>query len=228
MLLAKITERWPAKVLSVAAALIISIFHQMNSLESRVFSSSLRVELGDTLIPANLYTEVIRVSLRGEAATIKSVLDDDIETYVDLKKYTTEGSYQAAVQIRKKGSALGVEPLEISVDPPEIPLILERKLSRNISVIPIFHGMPAEGYELVSQSLTPAVVTAEGPRSVLESKNEFQTEVIDLERRYEDFSVMVPIINNEPLLLLRGNGIIEYRGVIGRVKNEVPAEDEDQ
>ena len=216
-LLLKITEKWPVKVLSVAAALILLVFHRVNTLESRFFSVPLRVETGDTLIPASQYTRVIRVGLRGEANSILPILEDDIETYIDLKKYADEGSYRIPVQIRKKGSAAGVEPLEISVDPIEVTIRLENKTSRNINVMPVFRGNVAEGYELTGQSIIPTSVFAEGPRSNVESLYEFYTGTIDLEGRYEDFSVMVSVINNDPFIVIHGNSMIEYRGSIRRI-----------
>jgi len=125
-LLAKITDKWPAKVLSVAAALILFVFHRMSTLETRYFSTPLQVETGADLVPSGTYTQIVRVNMRGDATSIYSILDGDIEAYIDLKKYTEEGRYLVPVHIRKKGSALGVEPLEISVDPLEISLWLER------------------------------------------------------------------------------------------------------
>jgi len=125
-LIAKITDKWPAKVLSVAAALILFVFHRMGTLETRYFSTPLQVETGVDLVPSGTYNQVVRVNMRGDATSIYSILDSDIEAYIDLKKYTKEGRYQVPVHIRKKGSALGVEPLEISVDPLQITLWLER------------------------------------------------------------------------------------------------------
>ena len=215
--LEKITEKWPVKVLSVAAALILSVFHRMNTLEARFFSSPLIIETNDTLVPANSFTQVIRVSLRGEANSIFPIVEDDIETYIDLGRYTSEGLHKIPVQIRRKGSALGVQPLEVSVDPIEISVRLERKTIRNVNVAPVFQGNIAEGYELTSQSILPAAVIAEGPHSVIDALFEFNTGTIDLNGRYEDFSVIVNIINNDPLIVIHGNRTIEYRGTIRRI-----------
>lgn len=126
-LLARITDKWPAKVLSVAAALLLFVFHRMSTLETRYFSTPLQVETSVDFVPSGTYNQIVRVNMRGDATSIYSILDSDIEAYIDLKKYTQEGRYQVPVHIRKKGSALGVEPLEISVDPLEISLSLERR-----------------------------------------------------------------------------------------------------
>jgi YbbR domain-containing protein len=216
----KITEKWPIKVLSLAAAVIISIFYRMNNLENRVFTVPLSVISNDALMPVSSVESTIRVSLRGKPAEIQPIIAEDIEAYVDLGRYTKEGNYKAPVQIRKKGSVLGVEPLEISVLPIEIPVFLEQKVSRNVYVFPVLSGSVAQGYELTNQSLIPASVIVEGPRSILDSHIEFNTETISLDRRYNDFSIMVNIINNNPLLSVHGSSILEFRGSINRIARE--------
>jgi YbbR domain-containing protein len=219
-LIAKITEKWPAKVLSVAAALLLSVFHRMSLLETRFFSTPLRIETGEGLIPTSSYVQTIRVSMRGEANSIYPILENDIETYIDTSRYLIEGSYKVPVQIRKKGTALGVEPLEISVEPLEISLYLERKLEKTVPIKPVFRGKVADGYVLTDQSMIPANIAAEGPRSVLESVSEFHTEAIDLNGRQRDFSVIVNVIKNDLRIVLPENRAVEYRGIIRRAGDE--------
>ena len=219
-LLAGITDKWPAKVLSIAGALILLLFHRMSMLETRFFSTPLVVRLGSELVPASSHVNVVRISLRGEPNSINPIVEGDIEAYIDLEKYTTEGRYQVPVQINRKGSAIGVEPLEISVDPMEISVELEEMISRNIPLSPVFVGTVASGFELVHQSLFPAGVVAEGPRNAVEAITTLETEVIDLEGRNNDFSIMVNVINNDPFVIIRGNRMAEFRGSIRRLMRE--------
>ena len=219
-LLAMITEKWPVKVLSLAAALIISVFYRMNTLETRFFTVPLIIISSETLIPTGSFTGSVRISLRGEADGIQPILEEDIEAFIDLGRYTNEGIYRVPVQIRKKGSALGVEPLEITVLPIEIPLHLEQRVTRNVPVFPVLSGIVADGYELTNQTLIPGSVIAEGPRSVLENHLEFITDTIILDRRYDDFSIMINIINNNPLISIHGNRMQEFRGSISRIARE--------
>ncbi|MDR2731402.1 MAG: YbbR-like domain-containing protein [Treponema sp.] len=217
-LLAKITENWPAKVLSLAAALIISVFHRMNLIETRVINSPLRIEANESLLPASSFAHFVRVNIRGDSKAIYPVPEEDIEPYIDLNYYTREGVYQVPVQVRKKG--IGADALEITTEPMEITIRLEKKLSRSIMVIPVFHGDVTDGYVLERSSLIPSFVIAEGPASIIEMKSDFRTETINLDGRYGDFSVTVNIINDNPFVQIRGNGIIEYRGTIKRKINE--------
>ncbi|MCL2128622.1 MAG: CdaR family protein, partial [Treponema sp.] len=99
-LIIKITENWPAKVLSVALAIILFVFHRMNTLTTRPISVPLAIETGSTMTPASSYPQSVRVNLRGEDDDIKSIADSDIEAYVDFSRYESEGLYRAPVQIR--------------------------------------------------------------------------------------------------------------------------------
>ena len=219
-LTAKIMEKWHVKVLSLAAAILIAVFFRMNSLETRFFSAPLIIHSSDELIPANPFASSVRISIRGEADGIQPILEEDIEAFIDLGRYTNEGAYRVPVQIRKKGSALGVEPLEISVLPIEILLQLEQKVTKNINVFPKFSGTVAEGYELTYQSLIPASVVVEGPRSVLDGHIEFFTEIINLDMRYDDFSIVINTINENPLITIHGNSMLEFRGSVSRIARE--------
>jgi YbbR domain-containing protein len=216
-LLAKAAENWPAKVLSIALALILFVFHRMSTMEDRFFSAPLSVELSPSLTPATSYTRMIRVTLRGDANSIYPILEDDIEVYVDLRKYSTAGSYRAPVQVRKKGTAVGVEPLEITVEPVEISLELDRKISKYVPITANIRGNLETGYDLVSHTLSPTQVVVDGPLNILGGISELYTDFIDLEGRTGDFSVVVNILNRDPLLAIRGAGTTEFRGFVRRL-----------
>jgi len=217
-LLVKITEKWPAKILSMAAALLIFVFYKMSTLETRFFSAPLRIESGNLMVPASSYPQTVKIKLRGENHNIFPILEEDIEAYIDLNKYSIENSYRIPVQIRKKGSALGIEPLEITVEPADIYIKLENKISRSVNVSPSFRGFIADGYEMTSQSISPSSITVEGPRSNVEALQEINTAAIDLEGRSEDFTVMANIINNDPLIVTHGSRMIEYKAAIKPIR----------
>jgi len=219
-LFVKITEKWPVKVLSLAAAILISLFYKMGTLETRFFSSPLRVESDDLLVPASSYPQTVKINLRGEKNSIFPILEEDIEAYIDLGKYTLENTYRIPVQIRKKGSVLGIEPLEITVEPADILIKLENKTSRAVEILPSFRGYIAEGYEMTSQTINPSSVIAEGPRSNVQALHEINTAEIDLEGRSKDFSMLINIINNDPLIVIHGSRMIEYRAAIRQIARE--------
>jgi hypothetical protein len=213
-LLARVVENWPAKVLSVAAALILFVFHRMNILETRFFSVPLSLETGADLVPVSAPPRLVRISLRGDANSINPILEDDIEAYIDLSKYTAEGWYRPPVQIRKKGTALEAQPLEISVDPMEISIQLDKKIRKTVPLKADMQGTIEAGFELVSYSLSPSQVIIEGPKSVLDAVSGLSTDAVDLEGRNESFTVTAHILNPKSLIVIRGNGTAEFQALI--------------
>jgi hypothetical protein len=186
----------------------------MSTLEERFFSVPLLVEINSALIPASSYTRLVKVSLRGDPTSIYPIAETDIEAYIDLTKYESEGWYRAPIQVRKKGSALGVEPLEISVDPLEVSLQLDRKISKTLPLTVNIRGKVASGFDLVSHSIFPAQIAVDGPLNELNTVTELYTDFIELDGRNGDFSLMVNIINPNPLFIIKGNGMAEFRGLI--------------
>jgi hypothetical protein len=208
--LRKLAENWVPKVLSIALALVIFMFHRLNTLETRFFSLPLILEIPSHLCPSASYTRMVRVTLRGDANNILPIQDDDIEAYIDLNNYESPGAYQAPVRLRKKGTALGVEPLEMTVDPVSMNIKLDYKRNKYVPLTANIQGSPEPGFDW-SHTLSPTQVVLEGPGGLLDNVFELYTDLIDLNGRNADFSLTVPILNRDPLLTIRGNGTTEFK-----------------
>jgi YbbR domain-containing protein len=214
-LILSLAENWPAKVLSVAFALILFVFHEMSTLTTRTIIIPLAVETNSALTPGSAYPRSVRVRLRGESEGVKAINDSDIEAYLDLNRHESEGQYRAPVQIRRKGSALVPEPLEITVNPLEVSIILDKRINKTIPLAANIQGNAADGFELISYSVSPDEIAVSGPLRIMEAINDIKTDPIDLEGMKNDFSVMVIIANPNPLLLsIRGDPYAEFRCVI--------------
>ena len=216
-ILAKIAENWPAKVFSIALAMVLFIFHQMNSLTERFFLVPLLLESQTNLVPARPYPRMIRITLRGDANNIFPIHEEDIQAYIDLSRFTVPGNYQAAVQIRKLGLALETSPLEIRMEPVEISLSLDHRISKFIPLKVNFRGEVESGFLLNSYTLNPNQVIIDGPSTHLSNITELETEAIHLSGRAADFSLIVNVLNPDPLLEVRGSGLTEFNASISRV-----------
>jgi hypothetical protein len=201
-------------VLSIVAAIILFIFHRLGNIQERFFSVPLRLEISNNLVPSSSYPRNVRVTLRGDANSIYPVVEDDIEAYLDLTGYRDPGSFRTPVQIRKKGTAVEAENLEIVVEPMEIAVDLDAKLSKYVPIAPNLQGSLEKGYELVSYTLEPSQMVIDGPFGLISGLAELSTDSIDLQSRNEDFTVRLKVVNPNPLLVIRGDGMIEFRGFI--------------
>jgi YbbR domain-containing protein len=212
--LTRIAEKWPAKVLSVAVAILLFAFHRMGDLQERFFSVPLQLDMNGTLIPASSYPRNIRITLRGDANSIYHVAEDDIEVRLDLAKYSEPGLYKVPVQLNRKGTAAEAETLEIALEPMEISLELDTRMSKYVPLSPGFQGFLEAGYEMVSYTLEPNQVVIDGPMKLLSGIPELFTESVDLGNRSEDFTLRVKIMNPNPLVVIRGDGTAEFSAFI--------------
>jgi hypothetical protein len=201
----------------LALAIILFIFHRMMTLETRFLSIPIAIENLNSMVPSSSYPRMIRVSLRGEANSIYSVLEDEIEAYVDMDSFTAPGTYVVPVQWRRKGAAVFTEPMQVSVDPIEITLSVDNRISKFVPIIADFVGQVDNDYNLTSYTLNPTQIVIDGPAALMDGISEVFTEQIDLSGRISDFSITASILQRDPLIVIRGNGVTEIHGSITRV-----------
>jgi len=213
-ILARITEKWPAKITSLAFAIILFVFHSMGNLQERFFTVPLQLNINNNLAPGSEYPRNVRVILRGDENSIYHVTENDIEVFLDLTQYNEPGLYKVPVMINKKGSVMEMESLEITLEPVEITMDLDTMMSKQLPISPRFQGYLESGYEMVFNSLNPKQVIIDGPMKLVREISELSTELIDLRGRNSDFTIQVQIVNPNPLLSIRGNGMAEFSGFI--------------
>jgi len=213
-LLERVTDHWPAKVISLAAAALLFLFYRINTMEERFFGVPLRVSPPAGLAIARTYPKSARVTLRGKEEAIFSVLEEDIEVYADFGRFNSEGQMRIPVRVRRTGSSLNIEPLDIRVEPAEISITLEPHQGKSVPVRAVFTGTPPPGYDLVQSSVTPAALEISGARSVVNGVDHLSTEEIDLSGRSADFTVQVPIVRDRPLLAYPRDSVVVLRGII--------------
>lgn len=215
-LINKITENLPAKMLSIGLALALFVIHRMSILEERSFSSPLRVEVEPNIAAASPYPATVNVTVRGEGEKIRSLTEEHIEPYIDLRG-KGRGTYRAAVNFRKKGAAQSIEPLEIRVEPLELSVTLDNKISKYVPIKADLRGTVKPGYELVAFTLNPAQAFLDGPSDLMTGITEITTVSVELEERSEDFSLLVTLLNPNPLTSIRGVAMVEFHGTIKEI-----------
>ena len=210
----RLLANWPIKILAIAVAILLFLFHRIGMLEERFFFFFLEVRGHERLIPAESYPSTVRVTLRGRGEEINLALEEDIEAYVDFTGHSNEGTYTEPVRIRKEGSIARIEPLELRVDPETLNLTLDRKLSKSVEVVPSIVGYPAQGYELSQYFVSPSTVEVEGVESVVSSLDQVETENIDLSGKREDISLRVRLKQPSPFVRFPGGNTVEFSGII--------------
>ena len=168
-------------------------------------------------MPSSTFPRTVRINLRGEGNAIHPIVEEDIDAFIDINKFDIPGAHTIPVQWRKKGSALGVEPLQITVDPAEITIVLDYKIHKVVPLVPKFRGQVDSGYAMTSFSINPPQVIVDGPTELVWHTLQVSTEPIDLDGARGDFSMTVDVFSPDPLLTVRGIRTAEFHGIINQI-----------
>jgi hypothetical protein len=204
----------PVKLICLAAAVILLFFHRVTSLTERFFSVPLDVSTPAGLAVASSFPKTVRVTLRGAGEVIFPILEEDVNAGVTLESHHVPGVYRAEVKVECKGTAQGVEPLEIRVEPRSLTFTLEALSEKRVALKPDLKGIPAYGYELVQSSVSPPEVVIRGAKSRVQNVASLSTEEVDLTGRTSSFAAKVKIILPNPLLKIAGEAAADFTATI--------------
>ncbi len=215
---------WPAKVLSLSIALLLTLFFNLTRLEQRTINIPLSVSLNEELAPSSQYPSMVKVILRGERDLIYSIREDEISASLDLSEYKNEGVYRAPIRLQKRGNALIADPLEIHPEPSDIAIGLEKRVAKSVPVTPSFKGFLESGFELANFDIVPPEVTISGPAGLIARTTEISTDTIELSGKKADFTASVRLLKKDPLLSVEGKDLVVFSATVNKsrdVKNFV-------
>ena len=213
-LLERIVSNWPAKALSLAAAVMLFLFHNFATLSVRYLSVDLEARFADGFTSAQQYPRKVRVVVRGRENNLSTVIEGDIEAVADFSRFFSEGVYKTPIIVSKRGNLERVDPLEIRVEPLELNLRIERKARKSVEVVPNFKGFPAPGYELEQYFVNPSRIDVEGPAGLVQNITSTTTEDIDLTGKTGNFTLRARLVRENPLFVFPGGDIVDFRGQI--------------
>ncbi|MBF9016223.1 MULTISPECIES: YbbR-like domain-containing protein [unclassified Oceanispirochaeta] len=210
-----IFDRWLAKILSILAAVLLSMFYQISNLEERYFNIPLQIYTNEGFSASGTYPHSVRVNLRGSEEMIYSILDNDLSAVADFTAYENEGSFKVPIKIQFNSSyGYQSETMEINLEPSEIAIFQEKKVTRSLEILPSLTQFPPNGYELIQYFVSPTYVTVQGPESQLSDIHSIKTEEIDLSGRYDDFNVSSRLLPPGDNVTFPGGNTVEFRGVV--------------
>ncbi|MDR1626381.1 MAG: hypothetical protein LBT33_07550 [Spirochaetia bacterium] len=209
-----LVSNWPAKALSLVAAIMLFIFNNFSSLPERLISVELHAVFAEGLTAAQPYPHRVRVAIRGNARSVSAASEEDLSAVADFSRFTAEGMHTTPVTIQKRGVLEDLDAIEIQVDPLEITLLLEKKARKRVSVVPVFKGFPATGYRLEHYTINPPGVDLEGPAGIVGAVDSISTEDIDLAGKRDSFNARIRLVNENSLLAIPGGDTVDFRGQI--------------
>ncbi|MFP4363438.1 MAG: YbbR-like domain-containing protein [Spirochaetia bacterium] len=210
-LLERLIRNWPVKVLAIAAAILVFLFHRFTTLEERYFSVPLEIEVNNEFVVSGDHPSMARVTIRGKGNTIFNIIEEDVSAVADLTQIETEGVFRVPVELETRGAAQEAGAIEFRVEPVEITVTIEPKVTRSLNVVPQLTGFPPSGYELNATLVTPNSVTVEGPASIVNELPMISTEEIDLTGKSNDFTARVRLIQPESSIVFPGGNTVEVQ-----------------
>jgi YbbR domain-containing protein len=194
----------PAKVVSLAVAVVVFYFVRTTSLEERFITVPLEARISSRYTVTSGLPASATVTLRGEGDKIFLVSPDEIAVYVDLAGSRNEGVFRVPVLYEKRGEAAGLDPLEVTVEPAEVTATIEQVVSRTVRVLPVFSSGPPAGYVLTGYAADPGTVQVSGPRRTVQALQALPTVPVDLSETRESTVLSVKLDFDARLLKLTG------------------------
>jgi hypothetical protein len=204
----------PVKVICLTAAVILFLFHRVNTMTERFFSVPLEVSTPPELAIATAYPKTVRITLRGSEDSIYPMLEEDIVAAVDLENHNSPGVFRAPVRISRRGTATNVEPLEIRVDPQELTFTLEPLAERKVNVEPDIRGAPSYGFAMVQSSVDPQSALISGARTRVQAISSLPTEEIDLTGHSSSFSTRAKVLAPNSFVRVVGDPSVDFHAII--------------
>ncbi|HZK19727.1 MAG TPA: CdaR family protein [Treponemataceae bacterium] len=183
----KITNNLPAKILSIALALLLYLSHQMLSLETKKFAIPISMQETGDMVITNLIPEAIQVRLRSTSANVSSILPSDIQIQLDTRHYFNAGKYTIPLQVIVSPKLIVMDTLEIEISPKSIPVYLEKRVAKWVELTPVFTGECADGYTVSKVRFEPEMVQISGASASIDMVETLHVDKIILTDKQHSF-----------------------------------------
>ena len=209
-MLARLTENWVLKLISLAFAVVLWFFViGERNLEVSYIVPLEYQGLAKDLIIANEVPSSVSVRISGPRALLMNQSAGDISIAVDLK-----GLPAGVTSFKRLEESLNLPTgLRVTrISPSYVDVKLERIREKSVPVRVVLTGTPVPGFMVTKTRVEPDQVVVSGAGSELKSVSEVVTESIDLTGVRQSFSQTAPIDYN---------GIYTYLGKQKTVEVEV-------
>ncbi|MCQ2584868.1 MAG: CdaR family protein [Treponema sp.] len=189
LLLKKIVDDWPIKILCFVIALLLYLFYQISLVESQtiVVPLKLKQEGGVELVSSIQHS--VKVSVKSKDST--SVHPEDFSAVLDLDYLTESGTYNIPVTFTVSDHLIATDPVEIKIKPESVNVHVERKVSAGAVISVPTVGEVEYGYQVKDITVEPDTVGFFGPESIVKGTKDLSTAPVSLKglTQTQDFIV---------------------------------------
>ncbi len=183
-------DDWLIKI--VALLITFSLWFGVTGLRApttvRLTNIPLTLRFSNEIEAVNSPTQEVDIVITGDKRKISQINKNDLIISVDLTDVKAgERIIQLTPETVNYDLPTGVKLEEIQ--PSKIPVKLEKVEVSEIPVRVETEGTPPEGFEIYDTVVSPPKVRVRGPESYVNSLDSISTERINVENKYQDFTV---------------------------------------
>jgi YbbR domain-containing protein len=181
----KLLENWFLKLTAIVFAWILWLFIQGEPGTVTIVTAQVRViNLPPQMEISSDFPSEVQVTMRGMSQPLTCTIDLQ-NAKEGENKFTLTGNDI------KSQKGFGVEVSKIN--PSQVTLMLEGRVSKEVPIAVKVMGKVASGYDIYETTTDPEKVEITGPRSHIEGVKEIPTEVIDLNGLKRDMNFRVDL-----------------------------------
>ena len=187
---------WPLKLLALVLAfgIWVSITGEDHTLKD--FSIPVELQLREDRISATPVPTTVTVRLEGSETAIRKLDPLRLAVRLDLKESPLGEREVQLSEPHLDGVPQGVQVAFF--DPERLYLVVDRRMRRELTVIPEIVGEPPDGFHYYGAVVRPRTVEVEGPESSVNNMTELRTDPIPLNQRTRSFVVLVGAVADGP------------------------------
>ena len=196
-----LTNNIELKLISLIASLFIWFWVQTKQTDQEKFRAHVEYILPDGQVLLNQPPPVVSVLLEGPKGNIRQLSTNPVqrenlavEINLSNSKEGTSNPEFTSNDIRNLPDGLRV----LQFSPPIVNIVLEKKLTRTLTIEPNISGTPKKGWKLVQTNIEPKSITLQGAQSVLSNLINIQTMGISIAERKKSGKELVALERKHP------------------------------
>jgi len=147
--------------------------------------------LEENYVISSVSVKVVTAKISGHKDEIKNIGSNNIKLIVDLSAAEV-GDYKTYPIECHKIDFTG--NYQVVLDPENVEILVEKKVTRKVKVIPDFKGTAKDGFMLGQVKLFPEYVIIDGPSSIINNIGVIRTENIVIDGKNETFNRDIKIL----------------------------------
>lgn len=187
------------KLVSILLAVLLWGYISSSKTGSVEFKSFLNYKgLDDDLIVSRISQKNINVEIRGRKDDLKNINSRNIKLMIDLAAAEPNVLQIYKLQYQKIDLQ---DDFDIRLDPPEVKVLVERKITRNVRIVPRYSGSAGKGFMIGRIRTNPEYVKITGPGSVINNMGVIYTDKIPVDDRNLTYrqDIKIEKVNEEVL-----------------------------